>query len=86
MLILNGGVEKSQEDTKLFLKKLHVFREVKEIDARVRMNASKYDFNKLKELCRPDSEDKLQKFINTTVDYAMSLSIATKSVVVLKQK
>jgi hypothetical protein len=50
------------------------------------MNASKYDFNKLKELCRPDSEDKLQKFINTTVDYAMSLSIATKSVVVLKQK
>ena len=45
-----------------------------------------YDFNKLKELCRPDSEDKLQNFINTTVDYAMSLSIATKSVVVLKQK
>jgi hypothetical protein len=50
------------------------------------MNASKYDFNKLKELCRPETDDKLQKFINTTVDYASSLSIATKSVVVLKQK
>lgn len=57
LLILNGGVETNQVDTKQFLKRLHVYREVKEIDARVRLNATKCDLNKLKELCRPECED-----------------------------
>lgn len=59
LLILNGGVEKSQEETKLFLKSLHVYREVKEIDARVRLNATKCDITKLKELCRSNEVDDL---------------------------
>lgn len=70
LLVLNGGVEKSQEETKLFLKSLHVYKEVKEIDARVRVNAAKCDLQKLKELTRAGDADKLQTFINTTVEYA----------------
>lgn len=84
MLILNGGVEKSQEETKQFLKSLHVYREVKEIDARVRLNAMRCDIQKLKELCRSNEQDDLlQKFINTTVEYAQTFTVVEKKPVVV---
>jgi hypothetical protein len=59
LLLLNGGVEKNQDETKKFLKQLHVYREVKEIDARVRINATRCDIQKLKDLCRVNCEDSL---------------------------
>lgn len=65
-----------------------MYKEVKEIDARVRSNAGKCDIHKLKELCRENQSDPLQLFINTTVEYAKSfsgegkVSVVKKSVVV----
>jgi len=53
---------------------LHVYSEVKEIDARVRSNAGKCDLLKLRELCREGSTEPLQMFINTAVEYAKSFS------------
>ena len=42
---------------KQFLKDLHVYLEVKEIDVRVRTNINKIDLNKLRDLCRPKCTD-----------------------------
>jgi hypothetical protein len=60
-----------------------VYLEVKEIDVRVRANINKLNLGKMKELCRPKCADPLQKFINTTVDYALTLP-QKKSLVQIK--
>lgn len=59
LLVLNCGIEKSWEDTKDFLNQLNIYNEVKQIDTRVWINSTKYDINKLKKLCRSDSNDTL---------------------------
>jgi hypothetical protein len=75
LLILNGGQERSQEETKQFLKQLHVFREIKNIDLRVRENLKKFDIEKLKALARVNSNtNMLQRFVNTAVEYAETLT------------
>ena len=75
LLILNGGQERSQEETKQFLKQLHVYREIKNIDLRIRENFNKIDLDKLKELTRPNSStNQLQRFVNTAVEYADTLN------------
>lgn len=81
LLVLHGQSDTS--DTNQFLKQLHVFDEIKKIDARVKECHGRFDIDKIRVLAREDTTHALQLFINTVIKYADSLSVEKPAV--LKQ-
>jgi hypothetical protein len=57
MLLVLHGKEESENNE--FLKKLHVFNEIRQIDQRVRERQGAYDQNKIKLLRREDQSNQL---------------------------
>jgi hypothetical protein len=78
LLVLHGHADSESNE---FLKQLHVFNEIREIDQRVRDRQGAYDLEKIKVLKRNDQSNQLQFFINTVIEYAKSLEVTPKAIV-----
>lgn len=79
MLLLNGGIDRTQDDTNHFLKQLNVYTEIRNIKLTVDREQGKIDLDRVSILQRKYTTAKefnsssLQEFINRTVEYAISL-------------